>query len=132
MGALVKFVGTTLLSELNLACSFGVYASFPWSRMAASALIGGLAPENLGWLAHYFSAQLVGWGLAPPEETDSDLMALVAPAGEKGLATLQKLHRRISTSSSGEVRHRWLCEDLSASVAFRYSDATGHRSKRNI
>ncbi|CAN0383711.1 unnamed protein product [Ectocarpus sp. 12 AP-2014] len=72
------------------------------SRTAASALISGLAPENLGWLAQYFLDQLVGWGLAPPEETDSEVMALVAPAGDKGRATLQKLHRRISTPSSGE------------------------------
>ncbi|CAM9099606.1 unnamed protein product [Ectocarpus sp. 6 AP-2014] len=72
------------------------------SRAAASALISGLAPENLGWLAQYFLDQLVGWGLAPPEETDSEVMALVAPAGDKGRATLQKLHRRISTPSSGE------------------------------
>lgn len=75
-----------------------------WSRTAASALISGLAPENLGWLAQYFLDQLVGWGLAPPEETDSEVMALVAPAGDKGRATLQKLHRRISTPSTGEVR----------------------------
>lgn len=66
-------------------------------------LIGALAPENFGWLAQYFLAQLVGWGLAPPEETDSEVMALVAPAGDKGRATLQKLHRRISTPSVGEV-----------------------------
>ncbi|CAB1106654.1 unnamed protein product [Ectocarpus sp. CCAP 1310/34] len=71
-------------------------------RTAASALISGLAPENLGWLAQYFLDQLVGWGLAPPEETDSEVMALVAPAGDKGRETLQKLHRRISTPSSGE------------------------------
>lgn len=74
-----------------------------WCRTAASTLISGLAPENLGWLAQYFLDQLVGWGLAPPEETDSEVMALVAPAGDKGRATLQKLHRRISTPSSGEV-----------------------------
>lgn len=74
-----------------------------WNRGAASALIRDLAPENFGWLAQYFLAQLVGWGLAPPEETDSEVMALVAPAGDKGRATLQKLHRRISTPSSGEV-----------------------------
>ncbi|CAM9972115.1 unnamed protein product [Ectocarpus sp. 4 AP-2014] len=72
------------------------------SRTAASALISGLASENLGWLAQYFLDQLVGWGLASPEETDSEVMALVAPAGDKGRATLQKLHRRISTPSSGE------------------------------
>lgn len=74
-----------------------------WIRAAASALINGLAPENFGWFAQYFLAQLVGWGLAPPEETDSEVMALVAPAGDRGRATLQKLHRRISTPSSGEV-----------------------------
>lgn len=72
-------------------------------RTAASTLIGALAPENFGWLAQYFLGQLVGWGLAPPEETDSEVMALVAPAGDKGRATLQKLHRRISTPSVGEV-----------------------------
>lgn len=74
-----------------------------WNRTAASALITGLAPENFAWLAQYFLGQLVGWGLAPPEETDSEVMALVAPAGDKGRATLQKLHRRISTPSFGEV-----------------------------
>lgn len=77
--------------------------SFFSSRTTASTLIDALAPENLGWFAHYFLAQLVGWGIAPPEETDSEVMALVAPAGDKGRATLQKLHRRISTPSTGEV-----------------------------
>ncbi|CAN0104280.1 unnamed protein product [Scytosiphon promiscuus] len=72
------------------------------SRTAASAMICGLAPENQVWLAQYFLSQLVGWGLSPPEETDSEVMALVAPAGDKGRATLQKLHRRISTPSFGE------------------------------
>lgn len=77
-----------------------------WRRTAACALINGLAPENFAWLAQYFLGQLVGWGLAPPEETDSEVMALVAPAGDKGRATLQKLHRRISNSSFDEVsRH---------------------------
>lgn len=66
-------------------------------------MISRLAPENFAWLAQYFLGQLVGWGLAPPEETDSEVMALVAPAGDKGRATLQKLHRRISTPSFGEV-----------------------------
>lgn len=75
-----------------------------WSRTAASTLISGLAPGNFVWLAQYFLGQLVGWGLALPEETDSEVMALVAPAGDKGRATLQKLHRRISTPSFGEVR----------------------------
>lgn len=73
------------------------------SRIAASALVDGLTPGNFGWLAQYLLAQLVGWGLAPPQETDFEVMALVAPAGDKGRATLQKLHRRISTPSSGEV-----------------------------
>lgn len=86
-----------------LSFAFFFAGAVPWSRTAASALISGLAPENLGWLAQYFLDQLVGWGLAPPEETDSEVMALVAPAGDKGRATLQKLHRRISTPSSGEV-----------------------------
>ncbi len=73
-------------------------------RTAACALVCGLAPENFPWLAQYFVGQLVGWGLAPPEETDSEVMALVAPAGDKGREALQKLHRRISTPSFGEVR----------------------------
>lgn len=67
-------------------------------RTAACALIDSLAPENFAWLAQYFLGQLVGWGLALPEETDSEVTALV-PAGDK----LQKLHRRISTPSFGEV-----------------------------
>lgn len=78
----------------------------PSCRKAASTMMRGLAPENLKWLARYFLAQLVGWGLAPPEETDSEVVALVAPAGDRGRATLQKLHRRISTPSSGQVS-RW-------------------------
>lgn len=62
--------------------------------------MASLAPENFAWLAQYFLCQLVGWGLAPPEETDSEVIALV-PAGDKG--RVQKLHRRISTPSFGEV-----------------------------
>lgn len=62
--------------------------------------MAGLAPENFAWLAQYFLGQLVGWGLAPPEETDSEIIGLV-PAGDKG--RVQKLHRRISTPSLGEV-----------------------------
>lgn len=84
-------------------CSMLCANSSYFFRTAASTLVTNLAPENLGWLARYFLAQLVGWGLAPPEETDSDLMALVAPAGEKGRANLQKLHRRISMPTCAEV-----------------------------
>eukprot|EP00752_Nemacystus_decipiens_P010018 g8932.t1 len=68
-------------------------------RTAANALMVSLAPENFAWLAQYFVGQLVGWGLAAPEETDSEVIGLV-PAGDKG--RLQKLHRRISTPSFGE------------------------------
>lgn len=59
-----------------------------------------MAPENFAWLAQYFLGQLVGWGLAAPEETDSEVIGLV-PAGDKD--RLQKLHLRISTPSFGEV-----------------------------
>eukprot|EP00903_Cladosiphon_okamuranus_P015729 g14518.t1 len=68
-------------------------------RTAACALVARLAPENFSWLAQYFLGQLVGWGLAAPEETDSEVIGLV-PAGDKD--RLQKLHRRISTPSFGE------------------------------
>ena len=76
------------------------------SRTAASTLLDALAPGNFGWLAQYLLAQLVGWGLAPPQETDTEVMALVAPAGDKGLATLQKLHHRISAPISSEASLR--------------------------
>lgn len=76
------------------------------SRTAASALLDALAPGNFGWLAQYLLAQLVGWGLAPLQETDTEVMALVAPAGDKGLATLQKLHNRISAPISSEASLR--------------------------
>ncbi|CAN0447067.1 unnamed protein product, partial [Discosporangium mesarthrocarpum] len=68
-------------------------------RDGATELLSHLAPRNTPWLARYFRNQLLGWGLAAPQETDSELVALVAPAGERGMATLQKLHRRISAPS---------------------------------
>lgn len=89
--------------RVRLTAFFSTLVRAIQSRTSAFAVIEGLAPANFEWLARYFLAQLMGWGISAPEETDSEVMALVASAGDKGRATLQKLHRRISTSSTGEV-----------------------------